>query len=242
MAYNFMSNAALNQVFTKLKTQFDLKVDKVAGKGLSTNDLTNALKANYDAAYTHSQQAHAPADAEKNVIVGLTVNGVPVTVDPVSRIGAIKVFTKVSELENDSNFQSADQVSASITEALKQYYDKNATDAAIAAAVQNAAHLKYEIVEHLPADNISTTTIYMLKKAGGPGAGEQNVYTEYMYLNDKWEIIGDTAVDVSKFVTMEQVNQAISTALEQYVLKTDMVEITAGDVDTAFNKVFTPAG
>ena len=31
-----------------------------------TNDLTNELKANYDAAYTHSQAAHAPTDAQKN--------------------------------------------------------------------------------------------------------------------------------------------------------------------------------
>ena len=32
-----------------------------------TNDLTNALKSNYDKAYTHSQSTHAPANAEANV-------------------------------------------------------------------------------------------------------------------------------------------------------------------------------
>jgi hypothetical protein len=32
-----------------------------------TNDLTNELKSDYDNAYTHSQQAHSPSDAEKNV-------------------------------------------------------------------------------------------------------------------------------------------------------------------------------
>jgi len=31
------------------------------------NNLTVALKANYDTAYQHSQASHAPADAEKNV-------------------------------------------------------------------------------------------------------------------------------------------------------------------------------
>ena len=31
-----------------------------------SNDLTNALKANYDSAYTHSTSAHAPANAQKN--------------------------------------------------------------------------------------------------------------------------------------------------------------------------------
>ena len=42
------------------------KVDKEEGKGLSTNDLTNTLKSNYDTAYTHSQSTHAPSDAQKN--------------------------------------------------------------------------------------------------------------------------------------------------------------------------------
>lgn len=240
MAFNFMSNAALNQLLTKLKGQFDLKVDKVAGKGLSTNDLTNELKSQYDAAYTHSTQAHAPADAEKNVIIALTVNGSPVTVNPGTRTAAITTFTKVSELQNDSKFQTDTQVSESITAALANYYNKSATDSAIATAVQNAAHLKYQIVEELPTDSISTTTIYMLKKTGGQQS--QNVYTEYMYLNDTWEIIGDTAVDVSNFVTMAQVNGAISTALANYVKTTDMVEITTGNVDTAFDLVFPPAG
>ena len=31
-----------------------------------TNDLTDSLKANYDAAYTHSTSAHAPSNAQKN--------------------------------------------------------------------------------------------------------------------------------------------------------------------------------
>jgi hypothetical protein len=39
---------------------------KEVGKGLSENDLTNALKTNYDTAYTHSQTPHAPAGATVN--------------------------------------------------------------------------------------------------------------------------------------------------------------------------------
>lgn len=41
------------------------KVDTVEGKGLSTNDLTDALKSNYDTAYTHTQSTHARTDATK---------------------------------------------------------------------------------------------------------------------------------------------------------------------------------
>ena len=38
----------------------------IDSKSTVTNDLTDALKANYDAAYTHSTSAHAPVNAQKN--------------------------------------------------------------------------------------------------------------------------------------------------------------------------------
>lgn len=76
----------------------------MTGKGLSTNDLTATLKSNYDAAYTHSQQAHAPSNAEKNVIVGIQKNGTDLTVNSSTRKVNITVPTKTSELTNDSNF------------------------------------------------------------------------------------------------------------------------------------------
>ena len=47
---------------TTMTTTLGNKVDKVDGKALSTNDLTNELKANYDAAYTHSQSVHFDGD------------------------------------------------------------------------------------------------------------------------------------------------------------------------------------
>ena len=47
---------------TTMATTLGNKVDKVDGKTLSTNDLTNELKVNYDAAYTHSQSAHFDGD------------------------------------------------------------------------------------------------------------------------------------------------------------------------------------
>ena len=51
---------------TTVANHIGTKVDKVTGKGLSTNDLTNALKQNYDTAYNHSQATHAPITAQKN--------------------------------------------------------------------------------------------------------------------------------------------------------------------------------
>lgn len=83
------------------------KVDKVTGKELSTNDLTATLKSNYDTAFTHSQSAHAPSDAEKNAIVGIQQNGKDLIIDSDRKVN-VTVPAKTSELTNDSGFKTTD--------------------------------------------------------------------------------------------------------------------------------------
>ena len=90
---------AVDAEATRVDGLLDKKVDKVDGYGLSKNDLSDALKANYDAAYTHSQAAHAPVGAQANVIESVKVNGTALTVT--GKAVDIAVPTKVSELTND---------------------------------------------------------------------------------------------------------------------------------------------
>lgn len=47
----------------------------------------------------------------------------------------------------------------------------------------------------------------ILKDPAGSG---QNVYNEYMYINSQWELIGDTAVDLTGYATEEYVTSAIA--------------------------------
>lgn len=68
---------------------------------------TTQLKTNYDEAYSHSQAAHAPSNAERNIITGIKKNGVAVDVGE-DRTVDIKVPIKVSELTNDSGFVNKD--------------------------------------------------------------------------------------------------------------------------------------
>ena len=105
---NAISNKAVKNALDNKANNTDLtnKVDKVNGKGLSTNDFTNALKSNYDNAYTHSTSAHAPSNAEKNVIVGIQKNGTDITPNTSTRKVNITVPTKISELTNDSGYIS----------------------------------------------------------------------------------------------------------------------------------------
>jgi hypothetical protein len=231
----YASTTALTELVTKIKGLLSGKVDVVSGYSLTKNDLTDALKTNYDAAYSHSQADHAPADAEKNVIVGLTVNGTAVDVNASTRIAAITTATKVSDLTNDSNFQTDSQVSTSISTALASYYTKTEADSAIASAVAAASHLKYSIVSALPTADISDTTIYLVAKAStANNQSTTDAYTEYMYINSAWEVIGDTSVDLSSYSTTDQMNAAISNALADYVKTADLTEITTAEVDALF--------
>lgn len=66
-------------------------------------------------AYEHSQAAHAPSNAERNVIITVKVNGKTVSPDG-TRAVDIDMPTKVSELQNDSGFLTS---SGSIESATK---------------------------------------------------------------------------------------------------------------------------
>lgn len=111
---NVATGEKLTTILGKIAKYFaDLKTVAFTGKysdltGLPTiptvtNDLTNELKEQYDAAYTHSQQAHAPADAEKNVIVGVQVNNADVNVGSDRKIN-ISVPTTVAQLSDAGDY------------------------------------------------------------------------------------------------------------------------------------------
>lgn len=110
MSIKYNGENVISYLLTLLKGKFDTKVDKAEGKGLSTNDLTDVLKGNYDVAYTHSQSAHAPSNAEMNVLVGIQKNGTDVSVDTVTRKANIVVPTKTSDITNDSGFITSNDI------------------------------------------------------------------------------------------------------------------------------------
>lgn len=67
---NVVGKDGLTYFWSKLK----VILDEMADQGL-----TEELKAIYDAAYAHSQAAHAPSDAQANVIETVKVNGTALT-------------------------------------------------------------------------------------------------------------------------------------------------------------------
>lgn len=115
----------------------------------------------------------------------------------------IVIPTKVSDLQNDTGFIT------STVNNLTNYYLKTETytKAEVDALIEAVSTLTIEVVQVLPTHDISTTTIYLVPKAT---AGTQDVYDEYIYVNNDWEHIGSTEVDLSNYYTKTQVDSLLS--------------------------------
>lgn len=80
--------------------------------------------------------------------------------------------------------------------------------------VSGAGHLKYKVVDALPTQNIDVYTIYLVSAAqdGGnddfnPDDGiDNNAYNEYMYIENKWELIGTSKAALHDYATIDYVN------------------------------------
>ena len=97
--------------------------------------------------------------------------------------GANKV-TKISQLINDKTFK---------------------TEAEIQSLINNSTKLKKEVVTSLPSTG-KEDVIYLLKNKNDTN----NYYTEYMWISGKWEIIGDTKVDLSGYAKKTEIPKNIS--------------------------------
>lgn len=93
MSYNYLDKTGLALVWEKIKNALAGKVDKVDGKGLSTNDYTSNEK---------TKLSGIASGAQVNVLEGIQKNGTAVTIT--NKIANISVPTKTSDITNDSGF------------------------------------------------------------------------------------------------------------------------------------------
>ena len=77
---------------------------------------------------------------------------------------------------------------------------KSYVDNAITTALSGISSFSFEIVQSLPATDISTSKIYLVAKNT---SGTNQVYTEYAYVNNAWEIIGDTSMTIETLSNAE---------------------------------------
>lgn len=243
---------ALTYIFTLIKNRYVQKVFKTgsnsAYKTLSDNDLTDALKSNYDAAYTHAQSSHAPASAQANVIETVKVNGTALT--PSDKAVDITVPSVPTISTNISTDASSDAKTAS-PKAVKSYVDgaiptvptistdistdsssdvKTASPKAVKtyvdSAIGNVASFSFQILgngeydaNRKPTVTGATNKIYLVPLSS---AETNNAYAEWIYTNNAFELIGQTTMDLSG-----------------YVQEIDIVELTNAQIQTIWDNVLS---
>ena len=135
--------------------------------------------------------------------------------------------TKTSELTNDSRFLTEETdptVPAWAKESTKPTYTAaevgaattSEVNSAIATAIGNINQFNVAVVSTLPTENIDDHTIYFMSNGGS----DDNIYDEWMYINNNWEKIGTTAVDLSGYMqTSHPANGITSTDITNWNAK-----------------------
>ncbi|SCG87900.1 Uncharacterised protein [uncultured Clostridium sp.] len=179
-------------------------------------------------AYDHSQSAHAPSNAERNIITSIKRNGTALTPDA-SRAVNISVPTKTSEITNDSGFitsganvASANKLStARNIDGVKfdgtaniSHYGTCDTVAATAAktvslsnyslAIGSRVVVKFTVTNSAanPTLNVNNTgakpIVYRGKAISAGYLGANRVY-EFVYDGTNWNLMGD--IDTNNIYT-----------------------------------------
>lgn len=225
-------------LIAKVKAALGDKVDKVSGKGLSTNDLTAALKTSYDGAVTGVADLKK-VGAEKNKIVGVKVNGTALTIDSTRNVDVtVPTDAQIGEKIEGYGYQTADQVNTAIgnkgyqtaanvkstvegygyqtaaqveTKITGKGYQTSAqVQSAINSALSGVTGIDIKVVESLPTTG-AKGIIYLVAHTHGTG----DSYDEYIWLADKktFEKIGNTDVDLSDYLKAADITELTETDL-----------------------------
>lgn len=199
------------QQLNDLLVELDGKVDKVAGKGLSTNDFTNEDKSKLDSALQSETDPTVPSWAKTPTKPEYDYSEIANTPS---------IPTNTSDLNNNSGF-----ITNSVNN-LVNYYLKSETYTKtevgnLIAAIQQFHYEIYASISDVtsPAGNV----LYLI----GPTGTGSDKYEEYVYDSTKqepWVKIGDTSIDLSGYVTIT----ALNTALADYTTTANLTTLLAG--------------
>lgn len=105
-------------------------------------------------------------------------------------------------------YQTAEQVAATIQGDLVNYYTKTQVDNKIALIPQ----FTIEVVEELPSEDISETTIYLVQGSG-------TTYQEWVYADGQWVQLGTQTIDLSNYYNKAETTALVNNALSNYYTK-----------------------
>lgn len=198
----------------QLESRITSMESKIASGGLYKNDIVDDLT---------SESADKVLSANQGRILNENISKANSTIETLSS----NVEANTTELEGiKTNY-----ITKAVND-LENYYLKSETYTKdeIKSFVDTIPKFTIAVVDTLPTENISDTTIYLVKS----GEDEQNIYTEYIYVNNTWEKLGSqgSSVKLDDYYTKEETDTQIASATKKYVddaIATAINNITNGD-------------
>lgn len=207
---------ALSTILLLIKNGFVQKVLRTGStteyRTLTDNNLSDDLKTQYDAAYTHSQASHAPTNAQANIIESVKVNNVDLTIEGKS------VNIPVPVVSTDINTDKTLNTKAASPKAVYDYVAAAIAGVSGGLSFKILADGEYDANTSLPTIEGGSGYIYLVPIAGG----SNNAYKEYIFIDDNYECIGTTEVDLSGYMKSE-----------------DLVEFTTEEINAIWTSVFS---
>lgn len=186
--------------------------DKPNAEGLKLIDYVNAVKLIGKMYGLPVCDLYSNSGITELTLSTYTIDGLHPNDDGFKRIGEVLASTLTSGGNNDTTDLSdyaklsdipdvtgkADKATTLAGYGITNAYTKGEVNSLIGAI----SALDFRVVQSLPTTDISTSTIYLVPKSTSQ---TQNVYDEYLYVNNSWEQIGSTEVDLSDYVKEEEV-------------------------------------
>lgn len=155
---------------------------------------------------------NTPTEGSDNLITSGGVYSAIKKVEQSSEESNQEFLNKISEVNTNLTNEISQIRTVNIPNAIKESIidnlDSTATDKALSAnqgnilktMIGNLANLRIEVVTKLPSTG-EVNVIYLVKKVGK----NPDVHDEYIYVENTWEKIGNSEVDLSNYYTKEQV-------------------------------------
>ena len=171
---------------------------------------------------------------DKIKVIKDAVNGITSTdieelkklVDYINNSGLTNIKQLITDLDTNLSNHTSDTV-IHVTQDDKDLWNatlQNAKDYA-KKLFDSVTSFTIEIVDTLPTENIKTMTIYFMRNEHD---NESDYYEEYMYINDKWEIIGNTFINLAQYLLkadFEKYQQEIADKFAKYNTSDEIANI-----------------
>lgn len=205
---------------TQIGNLLDSKVDKVEGKGLSTEDFTSTDKTKLSGIETEANKTIVVQGTGDSITNVMSQNAVTTQLNSKADSSSLSTVatsgsysdltnkpTKLSDFTNDGIF-----ITNAVND-LVNYYTKSETytKSQIDNLVSIIPKFDVEVVNQLPTTDISETTIYLV-----PSSSETSgMYKEYIYVNNNWELLGTQTFDITDYYTKTQIDSLLGDKVDK---------------------------